>query len=164
MKTNHAWGRKHVLEHLQTTFAAYHARFPDKPAICVHDLSRRWGGRFRPHKSHRRGVDVDIRLLLDPPSEKYLRASPRTLDLEATWEIISKLLETKDVVYIFLDYRLQRALYKHARAVGASQELLDAFQYPRGRYRREGIIRHTRGHADHMHVRFKRKPTRIPTS
>jgi murein endopeptidase len=127
--------------------------------MVVHDISRRWGGRLRPHRSHRRGTDVDIQLQLSPPSKKYLRATPRTLDITATWFIISKLLATRDVVYIFIDYRLQRVLHRHAKASGASRELLEAFQYPRGRHRRQGIIRHTRGHADHMHVRFKRVPT-----
>jgi murein endopeptidase len=127
--------------------------------MLVHDLSRRWGGRFRPHKSHRRGVDVDIRLQLSPPSKKYLRATPRTLDLPATWLIVEKLLETRDVVYIFVDYRLQWALHRHAQENGASAEHLAAFQYPLGRHRRQGIIRHTKGHADHIHVRFKYMPT-----
>jgi murein endopeptidase len=159
MKPARAWGRKHVLDHLRSTFAAYHARFPDKPPMYVHDVSRRWGGRLWPHRSHRRGTDVDIRVLLDPPSDKYRRASPRTLDLEATWFIVAKLLDTQDVVYIFLDYRLQRALYRYARDNGATEQQLAAFQYPRGRHKREGIIRHAKGHADHIHVRFKSVPT-----
>jgi murein endopeptidase len=158
-KPARAWGRTHVLAHLRKTFAAYHAAFPDSPPMVVHDISRRWGGRMRPHRSHRRGTDVDIRLQLSPPSKKYLRASPRTLDIPATWFIISRLLETRDIVYIFIDYRLQRVLYRHAKKSGASEELLEAFQYPRGRHRRQGIIRHTRGHADHMHVRFRSVPT-----
>jgi murein endopeptidase len=129
MKPARAWGRKHVLDHLRSTFAAYHARFPDKPPMYVHDVSRRWGGRLWPHRSHRRGTDVDIRVLLDPPSD------------------------------IFLDYRLQRALYRYARDNGATEQQLAAFQYPRGRHKREGIIRHAKGHADHIHVRFKSVPT-----
>ena len=34
------------------------------------------------------------------------------------------------------------------------EELTRLFAYPRGRKARVGIIRHLRGHADHMHVRF----------
>jgi len=158
-RPEHAWGRAHVLRHLRRTFASYNAAFPGSPPIWIHDISRRWGGRFRPHRSHRRGTDVDIRLLHSPPTRRYIRATPRTLDVPKTWFIISRLLETRDVVYIFIDYRLQRVLYKHARESGASEETLAAFQYPRSRRARQGIIRHTRGHADHMHVRFRTVPT-----
>ena len=158
----HAWGRAHVLRHLRTAFAAYHTAFPDSPPMMVRDLSRRRGGYFWPHKSHRRGTDVDIRTLLSNPGKRHRRATPRTLNVAATWLVLSRLLATRDVVYIFIDYPLQRALYRHAKARGVGEEVLEEFQYPRGRRRRVGTIRHADGHADHIHVRFRSVPRPRP--
>ena len=153
----HAWGQRMTLRHLRQTFAAYRKTFPKRPDIVVHDISQRWGGRFRPHLSHRTGADVDIRLALKKHTDKYVRASPRTLNLETTWFLISTLINTGDVAFIFLDHRLQRALYRYARKRGVKKEVLsEVFQYPRRRRLRRGIVRHERGHADHIHVRFSR--------
>jgi murein endopeptidase len=56
---------------------------------------------------------------------------------------------------IFLDYRVQRKLYRIAKASGASRQLLDqVFQYPRGSRSNFGIVRHSGGHEGHIHVRF----------
>jgi hypothetical protein len=38
-----------------------------------------------------------------------------------------------------------------------SQDDLDElFQYPRGKNRTRGIIRHSKGHVNHFHVRFRK--------
>jgi len=69
---------------------------------------------------------------------------------------MSSLLADDKVEYIFVDYRLQKRLYEYARdTVKLSKGvLLRTFSYPRGRGARVGIIRHLKGHRDHMHVRF----------
>jgi hypothetical protein len=55
-----------------------------------------------------------------------------------------------------MDYSVQALLYEHAKGKGASQDLLDElFQYPRGKRRQYGLIRHEPGHGDHFHVRFE---------
>jgi murein endopeptidase len=57
---------------------------------------------------------------------------------------------------MFLDYELQEVIYKWALKNGVSRRLLDTmFQYPRGMYAAQGIIRHDPGHDGHVHVRFK---------
>ena len=57
---------------------------------------------------------------------------------------------------IFLDFELQGLLYRHARRNGVSKRELDRiFQYPHGRWARTGVVRHLRGHDDHLHVRFR---------
>lgn len=150
-----AWGTKVTVQRLRELTSSYHDVFPDAAPIWVHDISRRRGGRLRPHLSHRRGRDVDIRVVHKTFSKKYRRASPRTLHLEKNWFMLRHLIESGDVEMIFLDRRLQRALVQYARSQGYSKEELKAiFQYPRNR---RAIIRHWRGHADHIHVRFRRE-------
>lgn len=137
--------------------AAVQAKFPNSPALAVGDLSRNGGGSFRPHKSHQSGRDADIAYYIKNEAPKRLsRARPSTLDVPRSWAYMQHFLDNDLVKYIFVDYRLQKPLYEYARDVAKlSPERLEAvFQYPRGRRNRTGIIRHAKGHDDHMHVRF----------
>ena len=86
------------------------------------------------------------------------------LDLTANWTFIESLVgrsrSESQVEYIFVDYRLQRRFYKHARKNGWSVKALErVFQYRAkgkgGRRSLRGIIRHEPGHRDHYHIRFK---------
>jgi hypothetical protein len=114
---------------------------------------------MRPHRSHRDGRDIDVGYYFkDGRSRRHFaRASARTLDLPRTWALFDALLQTNEVEYIFVSYRLQRALARYARAQGVSSaRLRRVFQWPRHWRNRRGIIRHERGHRDHFHIRFKR--------
>jgi hypothetical protein len=56
-----------------------------------------------------------------------------------------------------MDYRIQKLLYEYAEKKGVNEDTLDElFQYPRGRGRTHGLIRHWRGHSNHFHVRFRK--------
>ncbi len=185
LRPERAWGTLVAVTRLQDTFAAYARRFPEAQPLVIHDLSRRRGGRMRPHRSHRTGRDVDIRVPLNYRTTRYVRATARTIDIARTWYVLRTMLDTNDVEYIFLDRRLQVPLYRYAREQGATEdELARYFQYParvdvkrckrgtkratkgkakgpcRPRRQRGAIIRHERGHADHFHIRFHR--TRRP--
>jgi len=100
---------------------------------------------------------VDIRYPLTIKTMAYVRANARTLDVPRTWNLLHSFIKTGDVIYIFVDRRLQRILYNHAVKQGLAKDKLNKyFQYP-GRGRGAGgIIRHEPGHATHMHVRFRR--------
>ncbi|MCA9543056.1 MAG: LysM peptidoglycan-binding domain-containing protein, partial [Myxococcales bacterium] len=84
------------------------------------------------------------------------RVTRRTIDAGRSFTLMQSWLERGEVEYIFVDYRLQQPLYEYARDVAKvpAAKLEAWFQYPRGRRARTGIIRHLRGHADHLHVRF----------
>ncbi len=134
------------------------AAFPNTPKLPVGDLSRKGGGLFRPHVSHQSGRDADIGYYLTKAhSERWLKhATPATLDVPRTWTFLASMMRDGRVEYIFLDYGLQRLLYNYAKNVDklTSAQLDATFAYPRGPGSRTGIIRHLKGHADHMHVRF----------
>lgn len=160
-----AWGTFLSVTQIHDVLSSYGLRFPKAPPLLVMDLSRKGGGFFRPHKSHRQGRDVDIRY---PKLRKYrhvVRTRPQMLDLRRSWFVVKKFLDTKDVTFMFMDYSLQKVLYQYALKHGETKKSLHkVFQYPRGRRALHGIIRHEPGHATHLHVRFRREPKKVPTS
>jgi murein endopeptidase len=155
-----AWGTPLAVQRLTEVLAAHGRAFPSAAPLFVHDLSTRRGGRLPPHSTHRGGRDVDLRLPLRVPTKRYVDATPRTLDLVRTWDLIQRFAATGDVQEILLDRGLQRALLRHARAGGAAATSLAAiFEYPGHRHRRpRPMVIHWKGHRDHMHVRFRPAP------
>ncbi len=151
---DHSWGSSSTVENLQKAISNFRRDTGFDREIVICDMSRKRGGRLRHHHSHRSGRDVDIRLPLRkglPPGT--VPDSMSQVDWKATWSLVRALLITKMIKYIFLERNRQRELRNVAEAAGASAEALEKiFQYP-GRDRRS-IIRHARGHINHMHVRF----------
>ena len=65
-------------------------------------------------------------------------------------------IDSNEVRYIFMDYYIQEMLYDYGKSHGVSEDTLEElFQYPRGKRAGAGIIRHSKGHDDHFHVRFR---------
>jgi len=151
-----------LLTGLRAGVYAVHAAYPDSPRLFLGDLSARFGGRLPAHRSHQSGRDADIGYFVRGAeregSKSFVRVSDQTLDVARTWEFIHGMLKTGLVEYLFIDRRLQRALYQHAQAKGVpAGQLSRWFSFaPPGtkRARGVGIISHLSGHADHMHVRF----------
>ena len=80
------------------------------------------------------------------------------MDIPRTWALLASFLEDENVGTIFVDYRIQRRLYKHAKSIGVDEAELDrAFEYPRDGDG-QAVLHHWRGHRDHFHVRFKKRP------
>lgn len=155
---------QHVVDHLHRAIAATRALHPRAHRLAIGDLSRKEGGRLSGHKSHQSGRDVDLGLYFEhAPAgypEEFVEAERGRLDEAATWDLVRELAATAahpgGVDRIFLDYRVQGALYDAARAAGVGErQLEDIFQYPDGKYAKHGIVRHEPAHSDHLHVRFK---------
>ena len=156
-----AFGTKPTIRALERALSIYRKRTRGKgPPVRVGDISKRGGGPLHPHVSHQRGIDVDIGVVLKGDkarAERFSNPTATNLDVERTWTLIRSLLATEQVRVIFLDYSLQKRLYKHAKREGVSEDELDeVFQYPRGRGRAHGVVRHWQGHRGHMHVRLRR--------
>lgn len=156
--TDHTWGERASVAAIQRAITAYVRKARGGPKVHVGDLSRRGGGYFPPHLSHRSGRDVDVGYVLrgDEADETRFRvADARNLDVARTWELLRAFIDTGHVRIIFVDTSIQRLLYDHAREQGMSPAELDALlQYPRGEGHAGGVIRHFRGHRNHFHVRF----------
>ncbi len=155
-----SWGLSETVDLITTAMIQYHTFSPDAPLVNVGDLSLERGGKFPPHLSHRAGRDVDVGYVhrgdnADKPRFTY--ATSNNFDVEKSWSLVKAFLETESVEYIFIDYYLQKKMYRHALKSGENKEEIDSiFQYPRGKFSKQGIIRYSRGHRNHFHVRFKR--------
>lgn len=151
-----AWGTRLVIRRLEQVADGYRGQFPAAAPIHVRDISRRRAGKLSGHGSHCSGQDVDIQLPLKHTAA-YVDATGETLDLKRAWYLVTALLSTCDVEFIFIDRELQRALRSYARRrhtlpPGAEGWL---FQYPHRGPR--GVVRHWPNHKNHLHVRFRRR-------
>jgi LysM repeat protein len=155
---DHSWGSSNAVEQLQVGMAIFREQTGFKRAITICDMSLRNGGRFRPHRSHTSGRDVDIRLPLKAGvPEDTLPENPAVVDWDMAWSLIKALVATGEVHYLFLARSRMVHLYKAAQRAGESPEDLTVLiQYPG--HGRNTLVRHSAGHTKHMHVRWKCAP------
>lgn len=152
------FGTEECVEAITAAIDAVHAKFPKTPRLFVGDLSGKGGGRLKRHLSHQAGRDADIGYYFKQNQpDRFVRARSSTLDAARTWVLLESMLEDDKVEIAFIDYGLQKPLYQYAKDVAKVpvDELDRIFQYPNGRGDREATVRHLRGHADHMHIRFR---------
>ena len=142
---------------IMDVLGAYASKYPKGPRFAVGDLSTEHGGKLKPHLSHQSGRDVDISYVNKNNREfvGFERMNQKNLDVEKNWYVLEKFVKSGKVQYIFVDYDLQKYFYDFAKKQGYSDsELKTMIQYPNGKKSYHAIIRHSKGHADHMHVRF----------
>ena len=153
-----AWGTPSTIRLIQSAVSKYERR-GRRPVVHIGDISRKGGGNFPPHKSHRTGQDVDVGYVLkrgDYSNSHFASVTKDNFDAKHSWELLKAFLDTDQVRYVFMDYRIQGWLYDYAKGHGVSQSALDElFQYPRSKRRAYGIVRNDPGHDDHFHVRFQ---------
>ncbi len=133
--------------------------------LTVGDLSRRRGGRMRPHRSHRSGRDVDIgfyivdtqgelvylQRFVDFRADGTTRANPEwRFDDARNWALVAALVSQSDtpVQYIFAARWLRQRLLDHAASIGAPAEVIERAAALLEQPRRGGR------HDDHFHVRI----------
>ncbi|MBA2663276.1 MAG: penicillin-insensitive murein endopeptidase [Bradymonadaceae bacterium] len=156
-----AFGTKRTINLLEGAGADIKARWPDAPDMVVGSLSQQNGGRMRPHKSHQSGRDVDLAFYhrgnIELPD--FRNMTPETFDAVKNWHLLKILIDTSEVEYVFIDYRLQKVLHEYGLSIGYSAEELEPLiQYPHGQNASNGLIRHARGHLNHAHIRFRCGP------
>jgi murein endopeptidase len=131
--------------------------YPDTAPVVIGGLSRPGGGPLRPHKSHTSGRDADLGYyaLRNRPLAGFDDLPPTAIDFDKTFFLMANLIATGRVSHIFVNYSLQPGLYDAAKAMGYDdRQLAWIFQYPAGRKAKTGIVRHSKGHQRHWHVRF----------
>ncbi len=142
--------------------------------LTIGDISLHRGGRFRPHRSHRCGRDIDIAYyMVDADGSpayapRFVRfANDGTsrdheydthLDDARNWELVSSLLSTQitSVQYMFVSHAIEQRLLDQARRVGADEELIA---------RAETVLDQPRAggrHDDHLHLRVYCDPDDRP--
>ncbi len=156
-KSRHVYGTQETVDALMRGFSELSNLYPGSASVVVGDISRKGGGRLSPHKSHQTGRDVDIGYFLvkNKATKRFVEVNKKTIDAEKSWALMEALIRQGRVQYIFVDHSIQPVLRAAAARAGWEEAALNIlFQYPRNRSHRSGIIRHTPGHRNHMHVRF----------
>jgi len=149
------WGSSHTLRTLITAIGEFRYSSGFEGPVVIGSMSRRRGGRFPPHRSHQSGRDVDIRLPLLPGLPTTSSPNADEIDWAAAWELVRALVATEEIEVIFLEGPLQRRLYQAAVWEGAiAEELRPIIAWPNRQGNEKALVRHSRGHDGHIHVRF----------
>ena len=166
-RVSRAYGASHVVDATRNTLRKVRRAYPKVHRVAVGDISAKKGGPLSGHRSHQSGRDVDIGLYFRRrPSgypNEFVDVSAGRLHLSAMWKLIDLLAEAADDAggpeYVFLDYRIQKQIYEHARDQGVSKKrLAGILQYPDGRGASGRLVQHEPNHADHLHVRYRCLP------
>jgi murein endopeptidase len=148
------YGTRTTVELVREAIIATLDDLPKAHELAIGDLSQESGGWISEHASHQSGRDVDIGLFYKKKPAGYpaafVKATPSTLDLAATWKLVANFARTRDedggAQFIFLDQALQTALYRWAEKQGISDKRIAAVA---------AVLRHEPNHDNHIHVRFK---------
>jgi len=150
---NHAWGTRETVDYLVHCLNEVEQRFPGAAEMFVGQISGRHGGHLSPHVSHQAGRDVDISYYYVAGRERwYAKAGPDNLDLPRTWAFVKTLVTDTDVEMILMDRSIQKLVRDYATAQGEDRRWVDALFDGEGSL--PPLIRHAKGHATHLHVRF----------
>ena len=154
-----AFGTQKAIRLFRAAVWKVRRQFKNTHRVPVGNLSYRGGGPIKPHRSHKDGRDVDAGYYFKDGRFRKWFGKPKQahLDVARQWALFKHLINTGEVEFIFVDYRLQRALHRYALKHGETKRSLRRLmQWPRHWRSRRGVIRYERGHDDHYHVRFKR--------
>jgi penicillin-insensitive murein endopeptidase len=148
-----AWGTQETVDSLVRCIDKVHEQHPGAQKAYIGHISDKDGGHLLPHKSHQSGRDVDIGYYLVPPHVGFIRTTADNIDLARTWAFVRALITETDVEMILIDLSVQRLLVEHAAKQGEDEAWLDDIFQVRSKSSRP-LIRHARGHDNHLHVRF----------
>jgi hypothetical protein len=146
-----AWATEETLAYLDAALGKVHGALADTPVLPLGDISAQSGGPISPHVSHQSGRDVDIGYFYRGEQRWYRRGNAQNLDLERNWAFVRALVTETDVDLIFIDHSIQVLLRDYAIASGEDRAWVEGLFGGGGQ---RAIIRHARGHATHIHVRF----------
>ncbi len=156
-RRSNVYGTNETITLLIECFGKIIQKYPKGPIIVVGNLSQKKGGGFGPHASHQSGRDVDIGYFHKEsfqPVVSLVKTTAKNIDARKTWFLIQTFLDTRKVKYMFMNHELQKVLYEHLKKRRFKQSYIDRiFQYPR-KSGGGGIIQHSDGHDDHIHIRF----------
>jgi hypothetical protein len=154
------WATTTTVATLDLVLREWERRYPNRQPILIGNMSARDGGPLKPHSSHQSGRDVDLSYpqIWDRKEELNWRTmGAHNLDRELTWSLLELLRETGGVEVVLIDSKLQKLLFEYALETQRYDEktLENWLEYPRSPGAGDPLVRHVRGHEDHIHVRIK---------
>lgn len=121
------FGRASTVRHIQELGELWSAQHPSRP-VAIGDISRKGGGPFPPHATHKDGLDVDMRPLTNNGINEPTNIGAANYSHEQTRELILLIRGNFNIELIFFNDPLTI---------------------------REGLTRRAKGHGNHLHVRFR---------
>lgn len=143
-KPEQCYGSTHAVQTVVAAIGSFREDTGWEGRLTIGSMSREGGGHFPPHKSHRSGRDVDIRLPRLDGSGTHPRHDE--VDWHATWALISSFIATDETQVIFLSRRLHPLLRRAGQDMGATPAELAVIG---------SVVVHSKGHHAHMHVRLR---------
>lgn len=155
--SDNSWGTPETVAALKYSVAKVNQQFPGNThLLMVGDISSESGGRLRHHRSHQAGRDADIGYYhkgLGQP-RTFIDANASNLDVPRTWALLEAMMEDNKTEYVFIDQSVQHLLYNYVKyKLGAPDSYLQTV-FSVASDNRRALIRHARGHRNHIHVRF----------
>jgi penicillin-insensitive murein DD-endopeptidase len=121
------WGTAFTINAIQEIGKEWHALHPDCP-LQIGDISRKGGGSFPPHASHRNGRDFDMRPIRKDSKRLPVTVTDAAYDAKRTEELV----------------RLVRKHYPAAIIYLNDESLI-----------RKRLTARMGGHSNHLHLRLK---------
>ena len=150
----HAWCTQETVDSLCRALEAVAQHHPDTHVVDIGHLSARGGGPLRPHRSHQSGRDVDLGLYYsDRNSRWYTYTDGDNLDVARTWTLLKTLASSTDIEMVLLDINLQKRVETFALSTEQDTAWVHLLFHGEGAQPR--LLRHSPGHATHLHLRFK---------
>jgi murein endopeptidase len=150
---DHAWGTRETVDSLSHCINKVNTQFAGTAKMYIGHISAYRGGHLSPHVSHQAGRDVDVGYYYLPGQSRwYATARENNLDRQRTWAFIRALVTDSDVELILMDRSVQRLVRDYAVTHGEDRAWVD--QLFDGGGSMPSLIRHAKGHATHIHVRF----------
>jgi hypothetical protein len=147
-----AWATSETLTYLTAALRKVHDAMPGTPPLHLGDISAERGGPLAPHVSHQSGRDVDLGYFYLKNERWYRRGTAQNLDIAKNWAFVRALVTETDIELILIDHSIQALLRDHALKRGEDPRWVKSLFSGDGNDR--PLIRHARGHATHLHVRF----------
>lgn len=148
-----AWGTQETIDAIVRSIEKVAAEHPNTPPLAIGHISSKRGGHLSPHKSHQSGRDVDLGYYHSPPKAYFVKGTEQNLDLERTYALIKTIVTETETDLVLVDTSIQRMLVKYALSHGEDEAFVDRLFQVRDKHPRP-LVRHARGHANHVHVRF----------
>jgi penicillin-insensitive murein endopeptidase len=102
--------------------------------------------------SHQSGRDADVGYYYVGGARWYRRADAKNLDRERTWALVRAFVTDTDVELVLMDRGVQRLVRSFAVQAGEDEAWVNGiFDGAQGL---RPLVRHAKGHATHVHVRF----------
>lgn len=159
-----AYGVEPVNKILRRCARQVAVRFPGSAKLLIGDISRPTGGHFPPHSSHQSGRDADVGYYLggNLQNKTLHLVAPSHLDYAKNWTLLRCYLKSGEVVRIYMDRKIQKGYVRFLRR----KRIVDAATIDRlfgavAPNPHRALIRHSKGHDTHLHVRFRCAPDAV---